>query len=213
MLMKNNDIKKLALFPVLLLIATPLQAASDYYCWNNQDGVYECGNYVPAQYSQKGYWKRLKNGGWKEVDPAPTAGEIAEQEKQQEEERRKEEQREEDNALLKLFSTERDIDTSREAILYSIAAQLRPIESTLNILKENLKDLDKSKKRSENNLNVSDSQRDTIQRDIDRVTKRIQDNQKQLQNKRLEEEKINQKYNGYLERFREIMSRRGGSTE
>jgi len=213
MLMKNDDINKLALFPILFLIATPLQAGSEYYCWNNQDGVYECGNYVPAQYSQNGYLKRLKNGGWEEVAPAPTAEEIAEQERQGEEKRIKEEQRQEDDALLKLFSKKEDIENARDAVLDSIAAQLKPIETTLKILKENLKDLEKSKKRSENNPNVSDSQREAIQRDIVRVTKRIQDNEKQLQMKRLGEEDVNQKYNGYMERFQEIMSRRGGSTK
>jgi len=212
--MKNNDIKKLALFPVLLLIATPLQAASEIkYCWYNAEDVYECGDRLPQQYSQKGFWERLKNGGWKKVDPAPTAEEIAEQERQEDEKRRKEEQDKEDDALLKLFSTERDIDTSRGAILKSIAAQLRPIETTLNVLKDNLKALGKSKKLSENNPNVSDSQRNAIRRSIEGVTKRIQDNEKQLRNKRQEEEAVNQKYDSHLERFREIMSRRGGSTE
>jgi len=212
--MKNAHLNKLAFFPVLLLIATPLQAASDIkYCWYNAEDVYECADRLPQQYSQKGFWERLKNGGWKKVEPAPTAEDIAEQEKQQEEKRIKEEQDQEDDALLKLFSTERDIKDSRDAILDSITAQLRPLEGTLNFLKENLKDLEKSKRDSKNNQDVSDSQREAIQRNINSVTKRIQDNEKQLENKRLEEKKINQKYNGYLERFRDIMIRRGGATE
>jgi DNA repair exonuclease SbcCD ATPase subunit len=210
--MKNVDLNKLALFPILLLMSTPLQASTNYYCWKNVEDVQECGNYVPAQYSQKGFWQRLKSGTWEYIDPAPSAEEIAELERQKEKRRRIEAQRKEDDALRELFSTERDIEESRDGILDSIAAQIRPIETTLNVLKENLKDLEKSKELSENNTNVSDSQRKAIQRDIDRVTKRIQDNEAQLQNKRQEENAVNEKYDTYIERFRNIKKRRRNAT-
>lgn len=204
--MKKFCLKTLVLSSIFLIMGAslPVVANSDYFCWNNDDDIRECGNYVPPQYSQKGFWKREKSGTWKFVKPAPTAEEIAEMERQKEQERQREEQRKKDEALLGLFSTEKDIENTRTGILNSIAAQIQPTEAILEGLKGNLEDLQESYERSKNNSAVSDSQLNAIQTNINGIKKRIKDTEGTLQDKLNEQIKTNLKYDAYLQRFLEI---------
>ncbi|MDM8567745.1 hypothetical protein QUF74_19125 [Candidatus Halobeggiatoa sp. HSG11] len=201
---------KFFLFFMLLAMAFSVQAKRDiYYCWLNDDEVRECGNYIPALPSQKGFWKCKRGSSECEyVNPAPTAEELAEIELKKEKERKLKEQEESDEALLALFSRERDIENRRTALLSSIGGQIQPIQTILEGLKGNLEDLKESYERSKNNQDVSQSQVNAIRRNIDSVKKRIIDTEDTLQNKLDEQIEINMEYDTYLQRFLEIQLRR-----
>ena len=207
------DINKLAFGSILLLVISA-QAAEEknkYQCWTNEDGVTECGNYVPPEYSQGGF-KIFNDQGvqLKEINRAPTPEEVAALERKKEEERKRQEQMKKDRALLALFGTERDIELARTAMLNTIDGQINGIETVLEGYKANLVDLEKSYEQSKNNSSVSETQLQAIQTNIDNAKKRIQDTEDTLRKKKEERNKVEEEYDIYTQRFRDIMKRRGG---
>ncbi|MDM8557823.1 hypothetical protein [Candidatus Parabeggiatoa sp. HSG14] len=209
--MNRNHMSKLALLSLFLLMNFPLQSQGQewLYCWNNEDDVRECGSYIPSEFSQKGF-DQCRKGVCEYVKPAPTEEEIAERKLLEEEKRKEEEQLRKDQELLALFSSENDIESTRDAQLNHIDGQIQAIEIILEGLKGNLEDLQKSHERSLKNPDVSKSQLDAIQRNIDSVGKRVQNNEKTLQSKLDERKKTIREYETYLGRFRDILQRRGG---
>lgn len=213
--MTNAHFNKPLLFLIPLLMANPLPAtaAADQgklKCWVNDAGVTECGNYVPPQFSQQGFTEFNPQGKEvKKVERAPTPEEIAEFEQREEEERKKEEQLEKDRALLTLFGTEKDIEMARTAELNTIDGQIQSIETILNGLKGNLTDLEESYERSKNNPSVSPSQLNAIETNIDSAKKRIRDTEETLNKKVNERLEANNRYNSYLQRYQDIIRRRG----
>ena len=205
------DVNKLTFFAILFLVIPALPAAETkqkYQCWTNEDGVTECGNYVPPEYSQGGF-KVFNDKGLavKEVDRAPTPEELAQLEKQKEEERQRQEQDKKDRALLALFSTERDIEMARTAMLNTIDGQINGTETVLAGYKANLADLESSYEKSKDNASVSKSQLQTIQTNIDNAKRRIQDTEDTLQKRKAERNKVQEEYDIYTQRFRDIMKR------
>lgn len=205
--MKNHT--QYILFCLLALIMQPLYAGS-YKCWTNEDGITECGNYVPPQYSQKGFNEFNKEGiRVKEVDRAPTPEEIADLKKKEEEERLLKKRAAENQALLDLFGSEQDIERQRAAVLNTIDGQIHSIKTIISSLENNLEDLKINLEQSLENPEISENQKDTVKGNIESVKQRIQDSKDTLQSKYDEKAKIGKEYDDYLERFRNI-KRRGG---
>jgi archaellum component FlaC len=204
--MKNFSLNKLALFSILCLIAQPLYAGN-IRCWINNEDVFECGNYIPQEYSQKGFTEYDQYGRKiKEVEPAPTPEEIAEQKRQEEAERQYQEQLKKDRAFLDIFATERDIELAREAGLTSIDRHIQSIETIIEGLKRNIKDLENSYERSKD-LNASKRQLETIQGNIDSVKKRLKDTEDTLQQMHRDRNDTNKEYDAYIQQYREIKRR------
>ena len=200
--------KKL-LFVFILLPLTQPVSAKNIQCWTDENGNRACGDFIPPQYSQGGFSVYSEEGiKIKEIERAPTREEIAAEEQEKEQERQREKQRKKDEALLALFSTERDIELARVAALSSIDGQLQSLQTILDGIKGNLEDLLLSYERSQNNEAVTKSQLEAIQRNIERVKKQIADNEATLQSKLKEREDINKEYDDYVERYRDIMQRR-----
>jgi len=206
-------LNKLVLCSILFLGIPALSSAEEknkYQCWTNEDGVTECGNYVPPEYSQGGF-KVFNDKGvkLKDIGRAPTPEELAALEKQKAEERQRQEQLKRDRALLALFSTERDIEMARAAMLTTIDGQISGIETVLGGYKANLADLEKSYVQSKNNASISETQLQAIQSNIDNAKKRIQDTEDTLRKKKEERKKVEEEYDIYTQRFRDIKKRGG----
>lgn len=191
------------------LVTQPTLAQdSNYKCWQDEDGVTNCGNVVPPQYSQQGFQEFNKEGVLsKKVNPAPTEAELAEFKKQEEEAERKKKQDAEDQALLNLFSTEQDIERARTAIVASIDGNVHSIETIVTSLEKNREDMEKNLEESKNNPDVPASQLDTLQKNIEDVKYRLKTNRQTLQEKASEKEKVNKEYDEYLRRYRDIKRR------
>lgn len=205
--MKNFSVKKPLLFWLLLLIPCP-GFAGKIQCWVNTDGITECGNYIPPQYSQKGFTEYSEQGMKTKVERAPTPEEIAEIQKQKEQELRLQQIEEEDRALLALFSTEADIEQARVAVLNTIDGQLQSQQTIIDGLEGNLDDLRRNYDLSKKNLEVSEKQLSAIQRNIANVERRIRDHQASLQNKQDERTETQFKYDTYLQRHLNIQLKR-----
>jgi len=206
--MKNNFFfNKWTLFSTLLLMTMPSQA-QDYFCWNNEDGVRECGNYVPSAYSQKGFWKLDAAGNWLYMKPAKTKEEMAEVERQQQEEERRKEQEKEDGKLLDAFGSEEDIENTRQSSLNTIDGQIESLKTILDGLQGNLKTLQESFEFNKKNDLLDENQTKVVTTNIESLKKRINTTEATLQSKRLERKGVEEKYDAFQRKYQEIMRRR-----
>jgi hypothetical protein len=212
--MKHYHLDKF-IFPLLslgLLLTQSLPAAdttgSGYKCWIDEDRVTTCGNVVPPEYVQKGFKEFNKEGiHTKDVDSAPSPEKILEMKKREEEEEKRKKQEKEDRALLDLFSTEQDIERNRLAILATIDGKIHSIDPIINSLEKNLLDLEKNLEDSLNNPEISESQREAIQKNIDDAKYRLKNNKETLQANVKEKEVENKRHDDYLQRYRDIRKR------
>jgi len=193
---------KLAFFSILLLMAASSQA--EYYCWNNDEEIQECGYYVPAQYSQKGFNRLTESGLWEYVKPAPTKEELADIAREEEEEGKRQEQEKEDNLFLETFGSEQEIENSRIAGIETIDGQIKYFEELLGTKQRSLKSY---LERYKENALPPDIQKD-IMANIESVKKDIKESEKSLREKRLERDKIEKEHASYLERYQNIMQLR-----
>lgn len=194
---------------LLVLIANPLYAGGNIYCWVNDDNVKECANYIPQKYSQNGFDEYDRYGNKiNTVAPALTPEEVAAIRREKLEQIRREEQRKKDNKLLEIFSSESDIEASRKSELNTIDGQIQSIESILGGLKRNLSALQESYNLSKNHPAVSTRQVRAIKNNIDSVKKRVADTEDTLKKMREERIKTNRKYDVYVRHYQEIQKRR-----
>jgi len=204
-----NKFAYLLLMPLLLGMTSASWAEGGIKCWTNDDNVRECGNVVPPQYSQKGH-AELNSEGMvvKEVAPAKSKEEIAEEQRKEEEKRKCQEQATRDQGLLNLFSKAEDIEVARQAIVSTIDGQINSIQTIVDSLQKNLQELERNFDESQNNPDVPESQRETMKRSIENAKQRIKDNQDTLDTRVKEREDANKEYDVYTQRFKEIRARR-----
>ncbi|EIJ43579.1 hypothetical protein BegalDRAFT_2744 [Beggiatoa alba B18LD] len=216
--MKENKILTHYVFPTVLLLALSPQlfaagvGGKQIKCWTTEDGVTECGDSVPPQYSQQGF-ARYNDKGQRvgDVERAKTKAEIdaikyAAQQKE-EEALRRQKQAEDDRTLLLQFAREEDIQVQREARLKSIDSVEESINSYISSLQKNLADLQKNLADAEKNPNVKQIEKDRARQNLESVERRIADSQKTLREKQQEKVTVNKQYDEYLLRFRDIQTR------
>ena len=207
-----NILKKLLFAFILLSLTQRLYAADIKYCWNDENDNLACGDLVPPKDSQGGYCL-YKNGRQIDcVERAPTPEEILEREIQKKIKYQCEKQRKQDEELLAQFSSERDIELERANKLSSIDRVLQFDQNVFNALKSNLEDLLLSYERSQNHEVVTKNQLKVIQKNIENKKQRITENEASLQNKLKEREEINKEYDGYVQRYQDIMLWRKNNT-
>lgn len=188
----------------LCSILSPVSAA-DIKCWTNEEGVTECGNFVPPKYSQEGHEVLNERGiVVKKVDRAKTQEELAAERKKQEDAAEAERKRKEDEtkvrALLDLFSNEDDIIIQRDARLATIDAAMNSINSYITSLDGNLNDLEKSLEQASKDK----KQIEKVNKDITEVKARLEDYHRTYQKKQQEKLDVVQEYDGYLIKYREV---------
>ena len=205
--MKNFSVKKPILFLILLLTPFPCFAGK-IQCWVNADGITECGNYIPPQYSQRGFTEYNKQGRKsKEVERAPTPEELAERQRQKEQQLQRQWQEEQDRALRAIFSTETDIEQGRAAVLSTIDGQIQSQQTIINGLEGNFDDIKRNYDLSKKNPDVSKKQLSAIRRNLADVEKRIKEHRKILQDKQDERTETQLKYDTDLQRYLDIRLR------
>lgn len=126
------------LLPVLLIIASTSQAASEFYCCQDGNGRRVCSDTLPDQCRGRPY-KVLDSGGnvMREVGPPPSAEERQQQaaenvrRKQQEEAAR--EQQRKDQALLDTYATPQDIDLSQRKAENDVNFAIAATQAKINV--------------------------------------------------------------------------------
>jgi len=205
-------------FPVLvtlgtlLLIGGPSQTSAAIKCWTNSEGLRECGNIVPPEYSQAGHTERSSSGvKVKVTERAKTLEELkaerqeaalkAEQERIAQERRRK--QTAHDRVLLQTFTTEQDLVLARDDKLAVIDSRIGLTENRVQSLRNKLEILEAKAARQERGGNPISEK---LQKNIDKVKRQITKNQAYIQAGRTEQDQLQTRFNADMERFRRLKS-------
>jgi hypothetical protein len=212
-IMKNlfsTPIKLTSLTIVSILISQPVMAGK-FKCWTNNEGVKECGTYVPPEYSQKRIETRGKGGRVVEVDErARTKAELAEIDRLAKlkdiEDAKIAAQKRQDQILLQTFSTERDINMLRDSKINVIEGILTVTNSNNKALK---KKLEKLQKRAANFERRGKKPPKIVVDDIKEIQSRLSKNMASIKYKRAEQEEIREKFAKDLQHFRELKNKKG----
>lgn len=190
-------------------------AIAEIKCWTNEDGVRECGSYIPPQYSQQGHKIFNEQGiAVKKVKRAKTAEEIAEEQRQeniqQEKELKRKEQEDQDRALLRQFSSEEDILFNCDNIIKTIDATIRNtnnhisrLDNNLNDLKENLFKVKENKSQALSKKEQEDAVK-RAEKSIASIEDRIEKREQYLNSKQTQRQNEIKKYQTNIGKFREV---------
>ncbi|MCV6638664.1 hypothetical protein [Candidatus Albibeggiatoa sp. nov. NOAA] len=202
-----NQLLSVTFLLSLLIANTSALAAAK--CWTDYDGILNCGNVVPPEFSQKGYTERDKNGlVVNKIGRAKTSEEIAEEKRQREERALKYKEclaeRDKDREVLNLFNTEDGIENERMNRLDTLDATIEVIRSQIARSEKNLNDMQRNLESSYNNNAVTEKERERLRMNIESVEKNINNFEKNLIGKYEEKQSENSKFDVFLQRFRRI---------
>ena len=172
-------------------------------CWTNKDGIRECGESVPPEYSQKSH-QELNDQGLviEKQERAKTPEELATEAKQAaaeaEKQRLLEEKKKEDNILLQTFSKVEDIKQVRDE-------QINALEGNIKVtIKRNEKiqeDLDTRIARAAAQERSGKTPNKDLLKDIESLRRQLKTNNKFIEDKRKEQKTIADKK---IDRFKEL---------
>ncbi len=192
----------------LLVLSTPAQARIK--CWENSDGVRECGETVPPEYAQKSH-REISNQGitLEESAKVKTEEERLEEKRllaiQEEEEAKKAEAKAQDKILLDTYSNTDDIQMTSDG---KVAA----LESTINLAnKRNEKiqsALDKRTAAAAAAELAGKQPSEELLKDIRSLKRQVKNNNKFIADKRLEQEETRKEYAEKVERFVELTGKK-----
>jgi len=196
----------LALISMSLMVLPNLAQARKMKCWENSDGVRECGLTVPPEYSQQSH-KEISSQGRtvEETARVKTAEERAEDERlaaiQKEEEAKKAEAKAQDKILLDTYSNTDDIQMTSDG---KVAA----LESTINLANtrnEKIQSaLDKRTAAAAAAELAGKQPSEELLKDIRSLKRQVKNNDKFIADKRLEQEETRKEYANKIDRFVEL---------
>ena len=192
----------------LLVLSTPAQARIK--CWENSDGVRECGETVPPEYAQKSH-REISNQGitLEESAKVKTEEERLEEKRllaiQKEEEAKKAEAKAQDKILLDTYSNTDDIQMTSDG---KVAA----LESTINLAnKRNEKiqsALDKRTAAAAAEELAGKQPSEELLKDIRSLKRQVNNNNKFIADKRAEQEETRKEYANKIDRFVELTGKK-----
>lgn len=193
----------------VLSASVSCEARADIKCWTNKDGVRECGNVVPPEYSQQEQLEISNTGittGRKARAKTPEELEQARREEaaKAEAERKAREQAAADRALLDTYSSEEDIVLARDGKVADIESRIRITESHVAKLNKNLHDIIQNAAAMEQR---GEQPGEKVAQDIANVRNQIKEQEAFIASKRAEQREIRARYDADLVRYREMKAR------
>ena len=192
----------------LVVVSTSAQARIK--CWENSDGVRECGDKVPTEYAQKSH-KEISSQGItvEESARAKTKEELVEDQRlaaiQEEEDRKKAEIEKQDKILLDTYSNTDDIQMTSDG---KIAA----LDSTIKLAKKRNEkiqaNLDKRTAEAAAAELAGKQPAEDLLKDIESLQRQIKNNDKFIVDKRKEQEAIKKEYADKIVRFEELTGKK-----
>ena len=175
-------------------------------CWTNNEGVRECGESVPPEYTQQGHQELNKQGlVVEEQERAKTEEELEEEARlaaiDAEKKRLKKEQQKEDHILLQTFSKVADIELVRNEQLDALNANIKVTMTRNQKIQD---DLDKRIAQAAAEERSGKTPGDDLLKDIESLKRQISSNNKFIEDKRAEQEAIRKEYDERIARFKEL---------
>ncbi len=199
-----NKITNLVIFFTVSVLVLTSNAHARMKCWKNSDGVKECGDKVPPEYTQQGYQELGKGGIVRDkTDRVKTKEELKKEKheaaakaKKQKELKNKKAQ---DKMLLETFTTIDEIKVAQQQKIDAIGSTIKIIRKRIVKLQYSLDD--------ELDENSIDKQIDGKEKKIgnaELLKKQIAENKSYIKKKIDEKEKIKERYSKYIIRFKEL---------
>lgn len=192
------------LMAMTFFIAGP--AWSGIKCWTNSDGVRECGNTVPPEYSQQGHEVLTDQAVVTDkTERAKTDEELAEEarlaELQKQREKEAMQKARADRVLLDTFSSEHDMILARDGKIASLNAQIRLTESRIEKLQVSLDQL--IERAAELERRGQTPSEDLVDQ-INGTRAQIEENHRFIADKHAEEQRVRDKFAVDISRFNEL---------
>lgn len=175
-------------------------------CWTNSDGVRECGDSVPPEYSQQGHKEFSEQGIIvDETEAAMTDTELEELKRitaeKAEQKRREEVQKRRDRMLLDTFASVEDIELARDRKISAIDSSISLAERRINKLRQ---EKDRLITKAAGFERQGKEIPEYIAEDINRVDRQITANNEFIADKREEQEVVRARHDLDIKRYNEI---------
>ena len=204
--MRQRLFSTLTIFIALSGLTLSGQVQARMKCWTNNEGVRECGDKVPPEYAQKGHQELGKGGIVREkTERAKTPEELAEEERlaklEEEKIRLEEEKRNQDRILLETFSSVSDIERARDDRITALEATIKLTQARNEKIQL---DLDKRIHTAAADERSGKSPSEALLKDIESLKRQINNNNKFIDDKRIEQEAIKAAHAKDIERFKKL---------
>ena len=201
----SNHHKRLALlfFALGCLASFPAVAIK---CWTNKEGVKECGNIVPPEYSQQETTQINKAGiVTGKSERAKTAEEIAKEKAETEQKAASEkaaaDQAAKDRVLLETYNSEDDMVMARDGKIADIDSQIKITQNYIEKLKE---DLNTRISQAADLERRGEKPNEKLQADIESVRGQIKKNEDFIASKKEEQDMIHKKFDTDIARYHDL---------
>ena len=199
-----NKFLHLIIYFVLSTLILTSNVNARMKCWTNSDGVKECGDKVPPEYTQQGY-QELGKGGIvrEETDRVKTKEELKKEKVKAEAKAQKQKeiqsQRAHDKMLLETFTSIDEIETTKQQ-------KIEAIESTIKVVKKRIIKLQYllDDELDENSIDKQIDGKEKKSNNAELLKMQISENKNYIKKKIAEKEKIKEIYSQYVFRFKEL---------
>ena len=185
---------------IFLICCLANPAWANIKCWTNKDGVRECGNKIPPEYSQGASVKISRSGVVIGEEEAAKSLETIRKEK--EAAIKAEESRKADQALLKTFSSTEDLILARDRKVEQIDKEIILLESRIMKLEENLQ---KVKHRIDANEKEAIPDNSDLDENFQLILNQIKESQRFIKTKENERDNISLQFANDIDRFNKLL--------
>ena len=175
-------------------------AGANIKCWTNEDGVKECGNKIPPEYSQ-GASVKISRGGVI-IGEKEAAKSLETIRKEKEASIKAEESRKADQALLKTFSSTEDLILARNRKVEQIDKEIILLESRIMKLEENLQ---KVQLRIDANEKEAIPDNSDLDENVQLIQHQIRESQQFIKIKEIERDDISLQFAQDIDRFNKLV--------
>ncbi|MGI1679547.1 MAG: hypothetical protein K6L75_12480 [Cellvibrionaceae bacterium] len=202
--MSTHQVLKNKMFTLVtlgaLLCASVLQAAENtYYRYKNKDGVTVMNSAIPPEYVQLGYEIVTVAGDVLEVvKPAPTKEELERTAKQRE---REAQLAEWDESLLKRYSSSKEIEKAKDRKVADFQGSMSILKGNANNIKNQIETV---QARAANIERAGRAVPKSILNNLNGLDNELKETERLIGLRLVEQQKIEEKFNQDIERFKEI---------
>ena len=200
----NKKLLNLIIFFMLCEMILANHVSARMKCWTNSEGIKECGDKIPPEYTQQGYQEISKGGVvLEEKERIKTKEELKKAKKEaaiiareKDEERNK---KAHDKMLLETFASIKEIEIARDQ-------KIEAVESTIKITQKRIIKLEYllDDELNENTVNKQIDGENKKFNNAESLKEQIFDNKKFIKNKIDEQGKIKKTYLEYISRFKKL---------
>ena len=200
----NKKLLNLIIFFMLCEMILANHVSARMKCWTNSEGIKECGDKIPPEYTQQGY-QELSKGGivLEEKERIKTKEELKKAKKEAaiiaREEKKEQKKKANDKMLLETFASIKEIETTRDQ-------KIEAVESTIKITQKRIIKLQYllDDELNQNSLDKQIDGEDKKFNNAELLKEQISDNKKFIKDKIDEQGKIKKTYMEYISRFKKL---------